>query len=168
VQAHADVREVVTRLRARDDVEDGRVGVLGISLGAFVAAASYRDDPRLGAAVLVMAGGDIASVAWKNRRMRARFEERGFTLDSLRERLAILDPAASRAAPAHPGFSRYRGVLMLNALNDRIVPKANAEILWRAFGEPGIEWYPEGHYSMALRFPELMARMDRHLDPLFP
>ncbi|MHC4861013.1 MAG: C45 family autoproteolytic acyltransferase/hydrolase, partial [Planctomycetota bacterium] len=170
-QSLADALAVVGWLRARDDVRGGRVGVLGISLGAHIAAVAYRRDPRLRAAVLVMAGGDPASIVWagsrETRRMKRELLARGVTLEELREYFVPMDPAASLDAPAFPGFPRHRGVLMMNGTKDRVIPPENARLLHESLGRPEIRWLAANHYSMALRIHEVLARTDRHLDRIF-
>jgi hypothetical protein len=37
---------------------------------------------------------------------------------------------------------------MLNAREDEVIPRACTESLWKAFGEPKVEWYSGGHYSV--------------------
>ncbi len=171
LQAKAEIEELTTRLAARADVTRGRVGVLGISLGAHVAAVAYQTDPRLKAGIFVMAGGDLASLLWRDvpetRRMRAEIKARGFTREDVEEKLRLLDPARAQEYPAWPTFPRYRGVLMFNATKDTIVPPENAKALHAALGHPAIHWFPETHYSMALRIPEILGIVHRHLAGLF-
>ncbi len=171
LQAKADVRVVTDRLRALPEVRGGRVGVLGVSLGAHVAAVAYRDDPRYSAGVFVMAGGDPASIIWagssETRRMKAEIEAQGLGLDDLRGFFAPLDPAAQPEPPAWPGFPRWRGILMVNALHDLVVPRENAMRLHSALGEPTLVWVDADHYSIAAKMPEVFASVDRHLDAIF-
>ncbi len=171
VQALAEIEEMTTRLAARPDVTGGRVGILGISLGAHVAAAAYQRDPRLKAGVFVMAGGDLASLLFREvretRRMREAIRRQGLTREEVEEKLLLLDPARAQDYPVWPCFPRYRGVLMINATKDLIVPPENARALHRALGRPKIQWYPEDHYSMALRFPQILRVVREHLRGLF-
>jgi hypothetical protein len=170
-QALADVRALTDWLRARAEVRDGNVGVLGISLGAHVAAGAYQLDERLRAAVIVMAGGDPASMVWaaskETRGIKRELVARGVTLENLREMLRPLDPAAALGPQPYPGFPRHGGVLMVNGTRDTVIPPANARILHRALGEPEIVWLPVDHYSMATKVPELLELTDRHLDRVF-
>ena len=172
-QALADVHTVSERLIELSDGEEtsGRLGIIGISLGAHVAAVAYRDDPSFSAGVFVMAGGDPASMVWaassETRRMKEEIVAQGVTLEELRRFFLPLDPAAFPAPPPFPGFARYRGVLMVNGSADTVVPPENAKLLWKSLNEPEILWYPETHYSMAKRIPEILAATDRHLDRIF-
>jgi pimeloyl-ACP methyl ester carboxylesterase len=170
-QSGADVRTVLTWLRARDDVKAGRVGVLGISLGAHVAAVVYRRDPRIRAGVLVMAGADPAGIVWsesrETRRMKRELLARGVTLATLREYFAPMDPAAPLDAPERPAYSRHRGILMVNGTEDRVIPPESGRELHESLGRPEIAWIEANHYSMALRIHEVLARTDRHLDRIF-
>lgn len=171
IQALAEIEEMTTRLAARPDVTDGRVGILGISLGAHVAAAAYQKDPRLSAGVFVMAGGDLASLLFRDvretRKMREAILEQGLTREQVEEKLELLDPAKAQDYPTWPCFPRYPGVLMINATKDNIVPPENARALHAALGRPKIVWYPEDHYSMALRFPVILSEVQEHLRQLY-
>jgi dienelactone hydrolase len=170
-QALAEIEELTTRLAARPDVKDGRVGVVGISLGAHIAATAYQTDPRLSAGVFVMAGGDLASLLYRDvpetRRMRAEIKAQGLTREEVEEKLQLLDPARAERYPAWPCFPRYRGALMINAKEDVIVPPENARALHAALGEPTIHWFSGGHYEMALHLPEVLGIVHRHLNGLF-
>lgn len=170
-QARADVGMVASWLRGPGPTHRRRLGILGISLGAFVAAAEYQTDPRYEAGVFVMAGGDPATLVWnasrETRRMKAELEAKGVTLPELREFLAPLDPAEQRPYPEFPAFPRYRGVLMVNGTEDTVVPPENADVLWRALGKPKIRWFPVNHYSMATKIPEVLRLTDEHLDAVF-
>jgi hypothetical protein len=170
LQAQADVEMVTDWLAARPAGEAG-LGVLGISLGAHVAAVAYQLDERYGAGVFVMAGGDPASMVWagssETSRMKRELVARGVTLPELRKFLAPLDPAAVRPVPEFPAFSRYRGILMVNASFDRVVPPANAELLHEALGRPAIRWLPVTHYTMAMRIDDVLEMTVQHLARIF-
>ena len=59
--------------------------------------------------------------------------------------LESIDPLTYAAA------ARGKRILMLNATNDEVIPRACTESLWKALGEPEIRWYAGGHYSV-IRF----------------
>jgi len=170
-QAYADVRVVVDWLRARKDVEEGRVGVTGISLGAHVAAVAYQRDPRLKAGIFVMAGGDPASMIWnesrETRRMKRELIARGKTIEDVRRFFAPFDPAGVRGYEPFPAYPRYRGALMINARKDNVVPPPNARKLHSALGGPRIVWFDVNHYTMALRLLDVMKEGDAHLERMF-
>ncbi|HKD75330.1 MAG TPA: alpha/beta fold hydrolase [Ktedonobacterales bacterium] len=54
------IRYVIDYLSTRDDVDAGRVGMLGVSLGGFFAARAAAHEPRLKAAVMLAAAYDLS------------------------------------------------------------------------------------------------------------
>ncbi len=153
--AVAEVRRAAVWLRKRQEVDARRVGIVGVSLGGLVAALSVGVDPSFDRNVLILAGGDPAAILWtapETRFMRERLAKKGYDLAGVRRLAAAIDPRvfAHRADP--------RRILMINATEDRTVARAKTEELWKRFGRPKIEWYPAGHYSLALFIPVILPR----------
>jgi uncharacterized protein len=121
-EAIAEARLAIGYLRARPEVDAGRIGIVGYSLGSHVGAAVTAADPRVRAFV-VAAGGDLPTA----------------TPISLIAR-TVADPvAAIRRVAGRP-------VLFVHGRNDRTVLPDQAERLYRAAGEPKeIRWYDAGH-----------------------
>ena len=69
--------------------------------------------------------------------------------------LRPVDPAT------HAGKVRGRRILMLNAAEDEVIPRACTESLWQALGQPEIVWWNAGHYSAAQYIFEGLARTVR-------
>jgi dienelactone hydrolase len=159
-QSVADVRRALDWLLSRPEVDPERVGIVGISLGAIQGSLVLGVEPRLRRNVLTLGGGDVASIltteSRETRKVRAVLAERGITKEDLARKLAPIEPLryAARIDP--------RTVLMLNASEDEIIPKACTEALWRTIGEPEIHWYPTGHASIAGFLLELLGRMRDH------
>jgi dienelactone hydrolase len=155
-QAVLDIRRAVTWLESRAEVDVERIGITGISLGGIVAALSASVEPRFDRACFVLAGGDIARVAWESReldRVRKRWQDGGLDRDAAIRVLSVIDPItyASRL--------KGRRVLMLNARYDKVIPPACTTALWEAAGRPPIEWWNAGHYTAALYLPVGLLRM---------
>jgi dienelactone hydrolase len=147
-QAILDIRRAVAWLGEQPEVDRERLGVFGISLGGITGALALAIEPRLSHGCLMLAGGDVAQVAWDSRhleKVRNRWLAQGGTKDEFFKLLGEIDPVtyAERA--------RGKRVLMLNAKNDEIIPRACTDSLWHALGEPEIVWYDAGHIS-AMRF----------------
>lgn len=118
-----EARLAVRYLAARKEVDGGRMGVAGYSLGSFLAVAAAADDPRV-KAVVVAAGGDLPA---------------GTPLAAVAR--AVADPlrAVRKLAP--------RPLLMVHGRDDRTVRADQAERLFAAAGEPReLRWYAAGHY----------------------
>lgn len=162
-QASMDARRAGHWLHARAEVDPGRVGILGISLGSFIASATAGVDNQFNLVVPVIGGGDIAAVLMHDsrevRRVRDELVERGYTVESLRKELAPIDPTTFASS-----VPRER-VLMINMEDDEIVPRASTDALYEAFGRPEIRWYPGGHYAVAMRFGDIVWEVVKFARP---
>lgn len=147
-QGILDIRRGVAWLAEQDEVDADRLGVFGISLGGITSALAVSIEPQLSKACLMLAGGDVAQVAWEDpklARLRDRWLADGGTKEEFFSLWKSIDPVtyAERA--------RGKPILMLNATRDEIIPRACTESLWHALGEPQIIWYEAGHIS-AIRY----------------
>lgn len=147
-QAILDIRRGAAWLAAQDEVDPRRLGIFGISLGGITGALAATAEPRFHNVCLMLAGGDIAQVAWESpelERVRAYWQAQGEDKQSLFELLRQVDPVT------YADNVRGRRILMLNATHDEVIPRSCTESLWNAFGQPEIVWLKAGHYS-AMRF----------------
>jgi dienelactone hydrolase len=147
-QAVLDVRQATAWLASRDEIDADRLGVFGISLGGITAGLSATAEPRLSRVCLMLAGGDIGQVAWESPELeplRRRWAADGGSKEDFFATLAKVDPVTY----AHNAHGRK--ILLINAQHDEVIPRACTESLWRALGEPEIEWLDAGHYS-AMRY----------------
>ena len=147
-QAVLDVRRAAAWLAEQDGVDRDQLGIMGISLGGITGALAASVEPRFTKVCLILAGGDMGSVAWTSTElapMREHWLAAGRTKEELFEVLRPVDPI--QYVKPLPG----RKILMLNARDDEVVPRECTEALWRAFGEPPIVWWNAGHYS-AMRY----------------
>jgi dienelactone hydrolase len=156
-QAALDVIRAGDFLRSRPEVDSERVGVVGVSLGAFVTAVARGVDPRLRRTVLILGGGDLYNMFGQIPQASTLIEKSGLEPSHLSKVLTKLDPLtfAQRIATAD--------VLMLNAKRDEIVPRSSTDALWNALGRPQIRWYDCGHYGVVLH---LLSVMNATLDHL--
>ena len=143
-QAVLDIRRATCFLASRKEIDPDRLGVFGISLGGITASLAASNEPRLQNVCLVLAGGDIGQVAWESKelaKVREGWLRRGGTREAFVEKLREVDPVVYAAN------ARGRRILMLNAKEDDVIPRACTESLWKKLGEPEIVWYEGGHYS---------------------
>ncbi len=156
-QAVLDVIRAGDALRALPEVDPERVGLVGVSLGAFVTAVARGVDPRLGRTALLLGGGDLpgllAALPEEIRRQRPE----GLELEALTPLLRPVDPLtfAARIEPDD--------VYMVNARRDEIVPEASTLALWERLERPRIEWLDCGHYGIVLHMPRLFNTVLDHL-----
>ena len=161
-QAVLDIRRATAWLAAQEEIDPQKLGITGISLGGIVAALATTAEPRFQRACLVLAGGDVAQVTWNLSAMsnvRKTWTSAGGTKHSWFELLESVDPVT------YAENVRGRKILMLNAVNDEIIPRSCTESLWRAFGQPEIVWWNAGHYSAVRYLPDALIRMTDFFQP---
>jgi uncharacterized protein len=118
-----EARLAVHYLAARREVSAGRIGMVGYSMGAFLAVSLAADEPAIRAVVLA-AGGDLPQ---------------GTPFSAVARMVA--DPLKSVRRLAG------RPLLMVHGRRDRTVRPEQAERLFQAAGEPKeIRWWDAGHY----------------------
>lgn len=144
-QAVLDIRRAAAWLATQPEVDSNRLGIFGISLGGITGALAATAEPRLENICLLLAGGDIGRVGWESPELahvRKAWSEGGGTREEFLKLMQQVDPVTYGANV------RGRRILLLNADRDEVIPKSCTESLWKAFGEPEIQWYSGGHYSV--------------------
>jgi len=147
IQAVMDVRRAAAWLAARPGTDPGRISIVGVSLGGFVAALSAGVDRRFHRVVLLLAGGCISHVLWEGEEfaeVRAAWLASGRTREDFEASLGRVDPLryADRVVTDK--------VLMVNATRDDAVPREATDALWRAYGKPKIRWVEATHEGAAV------------------
>ena len=144
-------------LLQRADVDPRRVELVGVSLGAFLAATPAALDARVTRLWLVQGAGDPA-------RIFATYLEDDITSPWWRRRIAR---AAAFLANAHHlaperwvGRVAPRPVIVINSRDDPSFPAAAVSVLHRALGEPSeIIWVPGTHVAPTRK--EVLDRLSR-------
>ena len=143
-QGICDVRRAAAWLASRPEVDSGRLGVSGISLGGIVSSIVVAVDPSIREGAFLLAGGDLSTILWQmpeGKAFRARWIESGRTLADLKALTDPFDPLA------YASGLKGKRVLMMAGTVDEVIPPASARALWEAAGRPTICWYDCGHYS---------------------
>jgi len=160
-QAIMDAARAGEVMRALPRVQSHKVCLVGASLGGFVGSAVAAVDHRFPRAVLVLAGGGLADVLFNDsretRRVAERLQAAGHTREGLRKKLAKIDPLTY--AP-HIGADR---ALLINALEDEVVPRESALALARAIGAKRHVWYPGTHVGILAHVLSLLEESRRFL-----
>ena len=161
-QGLEDVRRTVDVLASRPEVDPGKVGVAGISLGGIMAGAAAGADPRLHRAVLILAGGDILRITHHARETRALSESinrlKGPERKRVEDVLSTVDP--SRYTTRLRSLGAAGRVLMINAAEDEVVPRECTQGLADAIGiSDRVVWLPGlGHYTAMAALPQVLDR----------
>jgi hypothetical protein len=144
------VRRAVDVLRHDPRVDPKRIGLVGWSLGARVAAVTAGAEPHVRAVVL-MSGGSLPVSAYV---AQAPASLRG----QVRRSLTAIDPLRW-IARARPG-----SVLLQDGRQDEVVPRAALVALQKA-APPGsvVRWYPAGHELNAQVYRDQLAFLAKKL-----
>jgi hypothetical protein len=146
-QTVLDLRRATAWMEARPEVDKTKLGIMGTSLGSFMATLAAEAEPKLGRLSVLLGGGDFIDGYWDHpqaAQYRKLYESIGGTKKMAKDFVADIDPITR----AH--LLKDRKVLIIAAKNDEIVPPKMAENLWKASGEQRILWLNAGHYSAAI------------------
>ena len=152
-----EIRLVAGWLRTRTDAE---VGLLGLSLGGYLAALAAGLVDDLAFVVPMVPPVCFGDLAWRfYRASRQQGAAPALTLDQLRRAYRVHSPLshALRMPPER--------VLIVAGRGDRIVPCEHPHALWRHWGEPPIHWFSGGHLTPFGR-RTIVEAVDRHLGRL--
>ncbi len=146
-QTVMDLRCAAAWMESRPEIDAKNLGIMGTSLGSFVAALTCQMEPRLGRLTVLLGGGGFVDGFWDHpqaKPYREMFEFFGGTKEDVRRVLAPIDPITC----AH--LLKDRKVLIVAAKNDEIVSPRMAENLWKSSGQQRIIWLNAGHYTAIL------------------
>lgn len=169
-----DIRQVIDWSRNRPEINQNKIGLVGISFGGLISSIAMALDRRIKAGILIVSGGNSEKITryslllrWQYKRNKAEFlrnqesyfrylaevKEKGFENVTADKPSYLTDPMT------FSGCLRNRPVLMLNALWDEIIPRIATRELWSAYGKPPISWYPATHASIWLWYPFMGRRI---------
>lgn len=157
-QAVLDIRRAAAFLAAQDDVDPQQLGIMGVSLGGITASLAAAAEPRLANVCLLLAGGDFPKIAAESAEFKKQREK---FLASGKDPAGLLDGVKQVDPLTYAELLRDRRVLMLNATNDEVIPKACTEALWAGAGKPEIVWLSGGHYSVMRHLPTALMRANQ-------
>ena len=156
-------RAFLAWVAAQREVDPQRMGLVGVSLGAIVGTVLTAMEPRIQAASLLMAGGDLPALlvdtgegrvaSWAAlERARSHLTDAGLE----RELRAVLwtDPANVAA------YIDSRRVFLFTAQLDGVVLRRNSELLWEALGRPHRLLAPLGHYTAAIAYFRILGEVE--------
>jgi dienelactone hydrolase len=146
-QTVLDVRCAAAWMESRPEIDGKRLGIMGTSLGSFMAALAAEMEPKLGRLTVMLGGGGFIDSYWDHPQVapwRKIYESIGGTKAMAQDFIADIDPIT------HAKLLKNRKVLIIAAKNDTIVPPRMAENLWKATGQQRIVWLNADHYSAAI------------------
>jgi len=139
IQLTKDLQRAVDVLRARPNVDSGRIAFLGGSYGGTMGALFVGIERRLKAAVLEVADGGLVS-------HETGPEDTSLASLSCARRVSWLRAMVPIEPIRFIPHAAPTPLLLQNGRLDNLVPAADAEALHRAAPEPKtIRWYDAGH-----------------------
>lgn len=157
-QAVLDIRRAAAFLASQEDIDPERLGIMGVSLGGITASLAAEAEPRLANVCLLLAGGDFPRIAAESAEFK---KERERFLASGKDPTGLLAGVQSVDPLTYAELLRDRRVLMLNAKNDEVIPRACTEALWVGAGKPEIVWLSGGHYTVMRHLPTALMRANQ-------
>jgi dienelactone hydrolase len=155
-----EYRRVLDWVEQQPELDPGRIGLFGISLGAMDAVMLTALDDRIDALVVAMAGGDLASLMVSTnyrrivRRVDGMLADSGMSRERFEQSLAqqiTMDPLI--LAP----YVDAERVLMIMTRTDAIVPFEAQQALRASMGAPETLYLPTGHRPSVLFFPRVRS-----------
>ena len=141
-QGVVETRLLISWIKSQQELP---VALAGISLGGYVAALAACVDGRIAALAPMVTGASFARLVWEDyslRYVRGELLKAGVGPQELEEIWALTAPGRWR-----PLLQPERILLMAGQHDPAVLP-SNTLDLWRAWGQPGLRWYPCGHTTM--------------------
>ena len=151
-------RRALDWIESRPELDAGRIGVFGISMGAIQGVLLAAEDPRIRAEVFGLVGGDLPYILCHSaepgiaRRRKQVLREHNLTQPQLENELrkTITCEPNAVAVKIDP-----QDVLLVLGAFDRVVPFKKGWELRRQMRRPETIILPTGHYSALLCIPYL-------------
>lgn len=162
-QTTADIARTTYLLASRPEVNPERIGISGISLGAIVGATACGKLPHIWRAGFILGGADLTTILHHARETRALSRFIAAQTPAERERIeqviADLDPA--RYQDRLQGMGRDGRILMVNATDDEVIPRACTDRLAAAAGITDQVVWLDGmaHYTAMAALPSIVQQL---------
>jgi dienelactone hydrolase len=160
-----DIRRAVDWAEAQPEIDPKRIGLIGFSMSANVAAVVIENDPRISATALVMGGANpqemFGTCFGRARTLRENITKR-FSWTKAQYEHVIEKPFAPVNAAQFAGRVDPRHVIIFEAAYDTCIPKSGRDALWHAMGEPKRIKWPWNHKMAFLMMSPLGLNTMRH------
>lgn len=164
IQTVIDLRKAVDYIETRSEVDPSKIGYVGGSMGGIVGAIFIGVEPRIKAAALLVAGGNMSLMIMESQHsaippIREYLKLNNISYEELQRLLNPIDPIN------FIGKFSPRPVVFHLGKYDRIVPAEAGEQLYKYAGEPKtVYWYDSGHdLPLELVVVRVLDFMDREL-----
>lgn len=148
-----DHKRAIDWISTQENLDVGRVGVFGASMGGIKATLLAALDPRVKAAVFALAGGDLPYILTHSsekaiiKKIEAEKQRRNLSTEEL---YALLKAEVKTDPISMAEYVDARRVQMILGVFDTVVPYRKGTELSEAIGGPEMILLPAGHYSSLL------------------
>jgi cephalosporin-C deacetylase-like acetyl esterase len=164
IQTVIDLRRAIDYLETRAEIDIERIGYVGGSMGGIIGAIFIGVEPRIKAAALIVAGGNMSLMIKESQHytmpaIREHLQKESISYEELQKMLDPIDPIN------FIGYFSPRPVVFHLGKFDRVVPAEAGRQLYEAAGEPKqVHWYDTGHdVPLDLVLARIFDFMDRNL-----
>lgn len=161
-QTVLDLRVASAWLESRPEIDGKKLGIMGTSLGSFIAALTGEMEPRLGRVCSLLGGGGFVDGYIDHPQAKPYFDfftKLGVKREFWKWWVAPIDPLTCAAN------LKNRKLLILAASRDDVVPPSMAKALWEASGKQKIVWYDTTHVGAALHIADALEQVLEHFKP---
>jgi dienelactone hydrolase len=155
-----DHKRVIDWLEAQKDVDAGKIGIFGISLGGIKGAILTPLENRIQAAIIGLAGGDVPHILVHTtepglvKKREDYLKQHNLTLEQAEERLRKM---VTRDPLVYAPYVDPNKVMLVIARYDTVVPTEKCLLLKEKMGNPETIMLPSGHYTAALSIPYIKS-----------
>jgi hypothetical protein len=165
-----DHMRVIDWLETVPDVDAGKIGIFGISLGGIKGAILAPLEKRIQAAIIGLAGGDVPHILVHStepglvKRREEYLAANNLTLKQAEKKLRGM---ITRDPLVYAPYVDPNKVLLVIARYDTVVPTAKGLLLKEKMGNPETIMLPSGHYTAALSIPYIKSQAFDFLEKRF-
>ncbi|NBW41285.1 hypothetical protein EBR25_09855 [bacterium] len=165
-----DMRGFLDWVSHQPEIDDTKLGSIGVSLGGISGCILTAVEPRIKASILALAGANFSDILTNT--TYSRIKNWGETIKRNRrfsqEQFVEYIDHYFQSDPQYfaPAISNDR-VLLIKAGKDSIIPERNADLLYELLGEPERITVPYGHYSIAFLMNWILQESRLWLDQKF-
>jgi len=155
-----DHKRVIDWLETQQDVDSGKIGIFGISLGGIKGAILTPLESRIQAAIIGLAGGDVPHILVHStepgiaRKREAYFKQHNLTPEEAEKKLRGI---ITRDPLVYAPYVDPNKVMLVIARYDTVVPTAKGLLLKEKMGNPETIMLPSGHYTAVLSIPYIKS-----------
>jgi cephalosporin-C deacetylase-like acetyl esterase len=179
-----EVRQAIDWASSRQEIDRGKLAVVGISFGGFISAIAMGIDQRIGAGVFIVSGGNnekigymsgLSTITKEYRRTEAEYQRLQryyfqYLAEVAKKGLENVDPPRRSFLTDPMTYAhrlRQRPVLMINSRWDEAISAEATLDFWQECGRPDIVWLPATHATIWLWYPLIRRKIDGFLKASF-